>query len=134
MFTHIEKIRVRYGETDKMGFVYHGNYALYYEVSRVELLRKLGINYNDVENSGIGLPVVKFEIDFFKPALYDEIISVEVSLNDKPLSRLVFYYKCYNEQNELLNQGKVILAFINLENKKPVKCPPQIENIFKNLH
>lgn len=131
MFTHTEKIRVRYGETDKMGFVYHGNYALYFEIGRVELLRKLGVKYSDLEKRGIGLPVIEYEITFFKPAGYDDLINVETTLKEKPGTRITFYYESYNENNERLNKCKITLAFININTLKPIKCPPEIQSIFE---
>ena len=134
MFSHIEKIRVRYGETDKMGFVYYGNYALYYEIGRVEMLRKLGINYSELENTGIGLPVVEFDIKFLKPAVYDDLISIITIIKEKPGTRITFYYECTNEKNETLNKGKVMLAFINLKTLRPVKCPQIIKDVFEKLN
>ncbi|MCC6722649.1 MAG: acyl-CoA thioesterase [Bacteroidia bacterium] len=132
MFTHTEKIRVRYGETDKMGYVYHGNYALYYEISRVELLRKLGIDYSKLEKEGIGLPVLDYNIKFIRPAYYDEIISVVVSVTQKPKVKITFNYECLNSENLLINTGNVTLVFIKLNNGKPIKCPDKISYLFEN--
>ena len=80
MLSHTETIRVRYGETDQMGYVYYGNYALYYEVGRVELLRKLGISYKDLEQQGIGLPVLSLDIKYIKPARYDDLLTIKTSV------------------------------------------------------
>lgn len=132
MFTHTEKIRVRYGETDKMGYVYHGNYALYYEIARVELLRKLGIEYSKLEKEGIGLPVLEFNTKFIKPAYYDEIISVVVYISEKPNVKIKFNYECFNSENLLINTASITLAFINLINGKPIKCPEKISCLFNN--
>ena len=68
------QIRVRYGETDQMGVVYHGNYALYLEMGRIEWLRKLGISYKTMEENGIMLPVVSLHINYKKSAGYDDVI------------------------------------------------------------
>ena len=71
MYSSETKIRVRYGETDQMGYVYYGVYAQYFEVGRVELLRKLGISYKELEQQGYALPVVNFDINYKKAALYE---------------------------------------------------------------
>ena len=130
MLTHSEKIRVRYGETDQMGYVYYGNYALYYEVGRVELLRSYGIAYRDLEKQGIGLPVLHFDIKYFKPARYDDLISVRTSIVDKPTSRITFHYECLNEEGQTLNSGKVTLVFIDIASGKPIRCPDYLEALF----
>lgn len=130
MFSHTQQIRVRYGETDKMGYVYYGNYALYYEIGRVELLRSQGIEYSKLEKLNIGLPVIEYEIKFLKPAFYDDVITIETSINQKPTSKITFTYQSFNEKNELINRGKVTLVFINLKTGKPIKCPENINRLF----
>jgi acyl-CoA thioester hydrolase len=130
MLSHTEKIRVRYGETDQMGYVYYGNYALYYEVGRVELLRKLGIAYADLEKQGIGLPVLSFDIKYFKPAKYDDLISIVTTITEKPTSRITFHYQCLNEGGQLMNQGKITLVFVDIASGKPIRCPEHLEDLF----
>jgi len=130
MLSHQERIRVRYGETDQMGYVYYGNYALYYEVGRVELLRSLGVAYSDLEKQGIGLPVLSFDIKYFKPAKYDDLITVKTSITEKPTSRITFHYECYNESHVMLNAGKITLVFVSIETGKPIRCPESLENLF----
>ncbi len=130
MLKHTETIRVRYGETDQMGFVYYGNYALYYEVGRVELLRKLGIAYSELEKQGIGLPVVSFEIKYLKPAKYDDLIAVETRISEKPSTKISFHYTCRDQHGNELNTGKVILVFINIVSGKPMRCPKNLEALF----
>ncbi len=132
MLNHSETIRVRYGETDQMGYVYYGNYALYYEVGRVELLRKLGIAYCELENQGIGLPVVSFEIQYTKPAKYDDLIVIETSIIEKPNTKISFLYTCKDQQGNCLNTGKVVLVFINLKTSKPIRCPHNLDLLFKS--
>jgi acyl-CoA thioester hydrolase len=132
MLSHEEKIRVRYGETDQLGYVYYGNYALYYEVGRVELLRKLGVAYSDMEKQGIGLPVLHFEIKYFKPAKYDNLLTVITSITEKPTTRITFHYEIKNEDSQLLNAGKVTLVFIDIATGKPIRCPQTIEDLFLN--
>ena len=77
MIEHKEVLRVRYGETDQMGFVYYGNYALYFEVARVEALRSLGISYAQLEKEGVLLPVYEFTTKYLKPANYDDMLTIK---------------------------------------------------------
>jgi len=130
MYSHKTNIRVRYGETDKMGFVYYGIYAQYYEVGRVELLRSLGISYKSLEDSGYELPVVSFKINYKRPAFYDDEIIIKTSISETPSSKITFDYECFNLDGTLINNGQVVLVFVNRDTKKPCK-PPQI--IIDNL-
>ena len=130
MYSHKTNIRVRYGETDKMGFVYYGIYAQYYEVGRVELLRSLGISYKFLEDSGYELPVVSFKINYKRPAFYDDEIIIKTSISETPSSKITFDYECFNLDGTLINNGQVVLVFVNRDKKKPCK-PPQI--IIDNL-
>lgn len=116
-------IRVRYAETDRMGYVYYGNYATYYEVGRVEALRKLGMSYKEMEDQGIMLPVLSFNIKYFKPAYYDDLLTIKTSITEMPNTRIKFEYECYNEKNELLNKGDTTLVFINASSNKPCMAP-----------
>jgi acyl-CoA thioester hydrolase len=118
--------RVRYGETDQMGVVYHGNYAQYLEMGRVEWLRGMGISYKALEESGIILPVISLTINFKKSALYDDLITVQTSLKKQPLVKIEFDYKIFNESNELLADAHTVLAFIDSKKNKPMKCPDEI--------
>jgi acyl-CoA thioester hydrolase len=124
MFNSEVKIRVRYGETDRMGYVYYGNYAEYFEVARVEALRELGMSYKEMEESGIMLPVYTFNIKYLKPAFYDDMLTIKTSIKEIPkATRIIFLHEIYNEKHELLNTGEVTLVFINIKNKKPVEAP-----------
>ena len=116
-------LRVRYAETDQMGFVYYGNYAQYYEVGRVEAMRSLGFSYKEMEASGILMPVINFNIDYKKPALYDDEIRIVTTVSKLPSVRITFDYECYNQKNELLNTGSVTLVFIDKIKNKPTKPP-----------
>lgn len=123
MYTHETTLRVRYAETDQMGFVYYGNYAQYYEVGRVEAIRALGISYKDVERSGIIMPVSKLNIKYVLPAKYDEMLKIVTQVIDKPDKRIIFKCEIYNEADELINFGEVTLAFIDIQSKKSVHIP-----------
>jgi len=131
MYSFKTKVRVRYGETDQMGFVYYGVYAQYFEVGRVELLRSLGVSYKSLEEEGYFLPVVNFEIQYQKPALYDDELTIKTTIKEIPSSRIVFYYETFNMGNELLNTAKVVLVFIDRKNKKPCMLPEIITDKLK---
>ena len=119
-------IRVRYGETDQMGVVYHGNYANYFEVARTEWLRALGVTYKSMEESGIMLPVISLSFNFIKPAKYDDILTVSVFLKKKPLVKIDFDYEIINQNREKISTGNSVLAFIDMKTNRPTKCPDYI--------
>ena len=118
--------RVRYGETDQMGVVYHGNYAQYLEIGRVEWLRDKGISYKKLEESGVILPVISLQINFKKSAVYDDLITVETMLKKTPSVRIEFDYKIFNENNELLIEANTVLAFLDKKKNRPIKCPEDL--------
>lgn len=124
MFSYSTKIRVRYAETDQMGCMYHGNYAQFYEVGRVEMLRSLGMSYRDMEQSGVSLPVSEFRSKYFKPARYDEEITVKVILSQLPATRMFFSYELFNENGTLINVGETTLVFVDSKTGRPCN-PPQ---------
>jgi acyl-CoA thioester hydrolase len=135
MFISEIKIRVRYGETDRMGYVYYGNYAEYFEVARVEALRELNLNYKDIEEQGFLLPVYTFSIKYFKPAYYDDLLTIKTIIKELPLVRIIFEYETYNEKKELLNKGETTLVFIDKATNKPCKAPDFfIEKMKKYFH
>lgn len=125
------KIRVRYGETDQMGVVYHGNYALYLEMGRIEWLRKLGISYKTMEENGIMLPVVSMCLNYKKSAGYDDVINVKTQLKNKPTAKIEFDYEITNEKGEILTTASTILVFIDMETKRPVKAPKYILDLLE---
>ena len=123
MFVHSTKIRVRYADTDQMGYMYYGKYAEFYEVGRVEMLRSLGLTYKAMEDSGIIMPVTELKCKYIKPAFYDEEITVKVILENMPSVRIHFRYELSNEKYELINLGETTLVFISQENKRPCLAP-----------
>ena len=132
MFEYTTKLRVRYGETDQMGYMYYGNYDEFYEVARVEMLRSLGLSYKEMEESGVMMPVVELHCKYLKPALYDEEISIKVILKAMPRARMHFYYELYNEQNELINTGETLLVFVNMQTKRVCFLPKDLSNKLKS--
>ena len=119
-------IRVRYGETDQMGVVYHGNYASYFEIARTEWLRNLGITYKELENKGIMLPVISLFFNFIKSAKYDDVLTIIVILKKNPLVKIEFDYEIYNQKKEKISTGNSILAFMDMKTNKPLRCPDYI--------
>ncbi len=123
MFESETYVRVRYAETDRMGYVYYGNYSEYYEVGRVEALRQLGMSYREMEDSGIMLPVLNFSIKYYKPAYYDDLLRVKTIIAELPKTRIKFIYQIYNANNVLLNEGETTLVFVKIQTGKPCMVP-----------
>ena len=123
MFNTEINIRVRYAETDQMGFVYYGNYATYYEVARVEAIRSLGFSYKSLEEMGILLPVVENYSKFLQPAFYDEQLTVKVAIPQIPTLKLIFKYEILNTQKKVINIGETKLVFLKRETLKPCRAP-----------
>ena len=122
----ITKIRIRYGETDQMGFVYHGNYAQFFEIGRLDWITQIGVSYKEMESQGILLPVIYLETSFLKSAYYDDELTIETFLLETPSVRIKFGYNIFNNKNELLNTGTTHLVFLNKKNNKPMRCPNYI--------
>lgn len=122
-FSHQTLIRVRYGETDQMGYCYYGNYAQYFEVGRVEAMREIGMSYRDMENEGIMLPVSEYQVKYFKPALYDDELNISTKITAIKGARLFFEYEIRNVNNELLSTAMTILVFVSKENMRPITPP-----------
>ena len=116
-------IRVRYSETDRMGYVYYGNYAAYLEVARVEMLRELGLSYKKMEDEGVMLPVVDYHIRYMKPAYYDDLLTIKTKITHLPLSKIEFEYEMFNENGDLLSTAETVLVFVDVDSKKPCKAP-----------
>lgn len=137
MFVFETKIRVRYADTDQMGYMYYGNYATFYEVARTEMLRSLGMTYKSMEADGVMMPVLELKTKYIKPALYDEEIRIKVIINKMPGVRILFHYELFNEKDELINIGETTLVFVDMKRNKPCMPPPNfLEKIgiyFSNL-
>jgi acyl-CoA thioester hydrolase len=124
------KLRVRYGETDQMGYVYYGNYALYYEVGRVELLRDLGTSYKDLEEQGIMLPVMDLSVKYLKPAFYDDELTICSQVRTMPRARITFNYQTINIDGIVLNEGETTLVFVDKVTMRPVRIPDNLQKTF----
>ena len=135
MKTASTKIRVRYGEVDQMGFVYYGNYALYFEAARAEIIRDAGYAYNEMEKDGTVMPVVKMTTKYIKPALYEDLIRIETSFHLHTKNTFItFQHKVYNEQNDLLNIGEVTLTFMNPKIGKRVEIPEKLNVLLQKYY
>ncbi|MEY3585426.1 MAG: hypothetical protein RLZZ243_490 [Bacteroidota bacterium] len=126
------KLRVRYSETDKMGFCYYGNYAQYFEVARVEALRELGIVYKLLEENGILLPVTEFHIRYLQPAKYDDLLEIKTIISKFQGTRMYFQYEVWNEDGVLLNDAETTLVFVDANSMKPIPIPTFVLNILQN--
>lgn len=124
MYQAETKIRVRYGETDQMGYVYYGFYAMYYEVARVESLRQLGMTYKSIEAMGVIMPVLENHSKYLLPGRYDELLRIVTTVREKPGVRIRFEYDIYNEEDKLIHQGETLLAFVDQKSNRPCR-PPQ---------
>ncbi len=126
MFVHDTQLRIRYSETDQMGYCYYGNYAAFFEIGRVETLRSLGVSYKELEGKGIMLPVLSYEVKFIKPAFYDDLITIKTFIKKIPAARIDFDYEIYNENNVLLTTAHTSLVFIQKKTMKPCPAPNEI--------
>ncbi|MEG1589460.1 acyl-CoA thioesterase [Chryseobacterium sp.] len=123
MIHSTHSIRVRYAETDPMKYVYYGNYAMYFELGRVELFRSIGVSYDEIEKQGIWLPVSDYKIKYLKPALYDQKLEIHTFMRKIPGVRIEFEYEIYNENGIKITEASTTLFFLNSETQKVIKCP-----------
>ena len=125
MYQSETSVRVRYGETDQMAYVYYGNYAMYYEVARVESLRRLGVTYKELEANGVMMPVLENHSRFLLAARYDELLRITTTIRQMPTVKIKFEYEIFNEDNKLIHQGETTLAFVDQKNGRPCR-PPEV--------
>lgn len=130
MMTSQTQIRVRYGETDQMGVVYHGNYALYFEQARTEALRQIDITYKSLEEFGVMMPVVSLHTDFKRSAKYDDLLTIKSYLRELPTAKIVLDYEVFNEEGLLLATGNSTLVFMDKQTNRPVRCPEHLYQKF----
>ena len=127
------QVRVRYAETDQMGVVYHGNYAQYFEMGRVEWLRNMGVSYKWMEENGVMLPVVTLTMNYKKPARYDELLTISTTFKSQSSVKVEFDCEIHNEKNELLTTAHFILVFVDLSTGKPINPPDYIKEVLSKL-
>ena len=126
-------VRVRYAETDQMSVVYHGNYAQYFEMGRVEWLRNLGVSYKWMEENGVMLPVVTLSMNYKRPAKYDDLLTIKTIFKSQTSVKIEFDYEIYNEAGELLTTGYSMLVFVDVKTGKPVLPPKYVTEKLENL-
>jgi acyl-CoA thioester hydrolase len=131
MYRSETTVRVRYGETDQMGFVYYGIYAMYYEVGRVESLRQLGLTYKELEEGGVMMPVLENRSKYLLPALYDDELKVITTIREKPTVKITFFYEIYNGSGKLIHEGETLLAFVSKITGKPCRPPEHFQHVLK---
>ena len=122
----VTDIRVRYFDTDQMGIVYYGNYARFYEIGRVEALRHLGLNYKEIEERGISMPVYDLNSRFIRPARYDDLLTIRVTIPQLPKTRFMFAYEIFNQDGQLLNTGQTTLVFVRSDTGRPCSAPADL--------
>src|SRR5690349_11757618 len=131
MYQSETSVRVRYGETDQMGYVYYGFYAMYYEVARVESLRQLGLTYKEIEAMGIIMPVLENRSKFLAPGRYDELLKIVTIIREKPGVRIKFEYEIFNEEDKLIHQGESLLAFVDRTSNRPCRPPMEMQKVLE---
>ncbi|TRX53049.1 acyl-CoA thioesterase [Fulvivirga sp. M361] len=131
MYQHEVKIRVRYADTDQMGYVYYGNYATYYEVARVESLRSLGLTYKQLEEGGVMMPVLENTSKFIAPGRYDELLTVRVTIKEMPGVRITFHYEIYDESDKLIHEGHTLLVFVKMDTGRPCRMPEKMTQLLE---
>ncbi|MBP8823607.1 MAG: acyl-CoA thioesterase [Flavobacteriales bacterium] len=129
MFNHATRVRVRYAETDKMGYVYYGAYAAFFEVGRVEALRSLGISYRSLEEQGVMLPVHDLTVNYHRPARYDDLLTVHTTILALPSVRISFAYEVRNEAGELIAQATTTLVFVDAATMRPRRAPTEVVDL-----
>jgi len=133
LVTYTHQLRSRYGETDKMGYVYYGRYLEYFETARTEMIRSFGFSYRELESSGIMLPVIHAELQYKEPIFYDELMDIDVKVYDRPSVRLDTYYEIRTQNRTKLHTlGRVTLVFTDVHSRKPIRCPAAFINAMIN--
>lgn len=132
-FINTTQIRVRYGETDQMGYCYYGNYAQYFEVGRVEALRSLGMSYKALEEQGIMLPVSEFSVKYLSPIYYDDLLTVKTEISSIKGARIYFTYELINENGIVTSTAETTLVFVDKASMRPRQAPENFTALFENL-
>ncbi len=120
-------VRVRYQETDQMGFVYYSNYLVYFEMGRIEFLRNLGFSYSELEKENIFLAVIEAHCKYRAPARFDDLLIIKTWLSKMKYARVEFCYEIRREGEEkLIAEGSTVLACLD-ENRRPRTIPDEIK-------
>lgn len=122
---------VRYYETDQMGIVHHSNYVRYFECGRTDMLKKLGLPIEKIEDAGVMLPVVSGECRYKVPARLGDTLKIVSIIDRIPMAKLVIRNEIYNQDDLLVCEGSVTLGFIDSRSRRPVRCPAALTAIFE---
>ncbi len=126
MKSHFSKVRVRYGETDQMRVVHHGNYPQYFELARLAWLEEFGISYKSMEENGVMLPVYEMNIKYKQSAFFDDELTIETTLKNKPTAKIEFHYTIRNAEGVILTEAETTLVFTDMKTKRPIRCPKYV--------
>ncbi len=130
-FIHETSLRVRYAETDQMGYCYYGNYATYFEIGRVEAMRSLGMSYKAIEETGKMLPVISYKVDFLHPALYDDVLTIKTTITKLEGAKICFNYTIHNANSLKICAAETTLVFVNSVSKRPTQAPKELIEILE---
>ena len=131
MITHTTQIRVRYGEVDQMGFLYHSHYVEYFDVARTEFIRSLGVSNREIEADGVMLPVLNVTVDYRIPAHYDDVLTIRTTLREMPGVKIRFYYEVLLPDGQVSTTGSVTLAFMDSRTKRAVRPPKKLLDLVR---
>jgi len=131
MFANEVQVRVRYADTDQMGYVYYGKYASFYEIARVEALRNIGVSYKALEEQGVMMPVLENHSYYLQPAKFDEVLTIKVMVKEMPSAKITFHYEIHNEASQLIHRGETVLVFMNKTTRKVMRPPSIIAQVLK---
>ena len=130
MNEHTVTTRVRYGETDQMGVVYHAHYLAYFEMARTELLRSAGLAYSEMERRGIFLVVTEASCRYRSPARYDEVLQVRARVAGRGKASVRFEYDIRAEDGRLVAEGHTELASVD-GRKRPTRLPDAVADLLE---
>ena len=125
--------RIRYTETDQMGFAHHSHYLNYFEMARIEWLNSIGFSYAELEQSGVVMPVVSANINFKSPAFFDDPLRIKLTIEKIPRASIKIDYIIVDESEKEIANGSTTLAFLNRETNRPIRCPQRLLEIIESL-
>ncbi len=128
----VTRVRVRYADTDQMGFVYHGKFLEYFEQARADLLRNHGLPYIEVEKQGVYLPVLEAAARYRRPGYYDDLLDVEARMTEIPSTRIRIEYRVFRDgDSRPIVEGHTVHAIINAESSRPIRIPENMLRIIE---
>lgn len=128
MITHLHSHRVRYRECDRMGIVYHVHYLDHFEAARTELIRSRGLNYKLIEDAGVLMPVLRVDVQYRRPAHYDDLLEIKTVVLERPVTRLELLNEIRREgESEVLVTGRTTLCFVDKNRQRPVPVPEFVQ-------